>query len=319
MNCKVCSKHLKSSLRASSLDYSDSHSYNVCFCNNCNIAFTNCSGADFEYLYNNGQYNPIKNRFVELIRPLFYITEILKALSLRISIKNDKLLEIGCGKGFFLSAAKTVGFNIFGIEPSTRSYKFAESLHGKKIKNTFLENYFSECTYKYDIIYAFHVLEHVKDPEHFLSMAIQMLETNGYLCISVPNYNSFQFRLFKNRWYHLDVPRHLNHFTYESLNLLFNRLNYHIYRKPFFSLYFEFIGYFISFYNYILPINNFIFNFIKCRNSLTLKFSKFSIFITLMKFILYLPFVFLLTIIFTLFSFSTPYSGTINVLAKKNV
>lgn len=318
MNCKLCSNHIGYTLNAHALDYSDSNSYNVCFCENCNIAYTNCSGADFEYLYNNGQYNFKKNRIVEIIRPFFYIAEIFKAVSLRFSIKNVKLLEIGCGKGFFLSAAKVVGFNAFGIEPSRRSYKFAKSLHGENVKNTFLENYFNENSVKYDIIYAFHVLEHVEDPHQFLYMISQMLEPNGYLCISVPNYNSLQFKLFKDRWYHLDVPRHLNHFTHQSLSTILNRSNLNIYKKAFFSLYFEFIGYFISLYNYILPINNFIFNIIKCRRILINKFGILSVTKTTISFILLLPIVFSLSIIFTLLTFATPNSGTINVLVKRN-
>jgi hypothetical protein len=55
-----------------------------------------------------------------------------------------------------------------------------------------------------------------------------LLRPNGILVISVPNIVSVQARIFRRRWYHLDVPRHLFHYSPESLTKILNMDNFHV-------------------------------------------------------------------------------------------
>lgn len=70
----------------------------------------------------------------------------------------------------------------------------------------------------FDVIILFHVLEHLNAPMELLSRCARPLRRGGTLIIAVPNARSWQARLFGPMWFHLDVPRHLYHFSLGSLS-----------------------------------------------------------------------------------------------------
>jgi Methyltransferase domain len=59
------------------------------------------------------------------------------------------------------------------------------------------------------VIAMWHVLEHLPDPWETLDAAAANLEPGGVLAVAVPNPKSFQFRMTRARWPHVDAPRHL--------------------------------------------------------------------------------------------------------------
>jgi SAM-dependent methyltransferase len=64
-----------------------------------------------------------------------------------------------------------------------------------------------------------HSLEHTLDPVADLRAAFDALRPGARVVISVPNFGSWQRRLFGGSWFHLDLPRHRVHFTAGSLRL----------------------------------------------------------------------------------------------------
>jgi SAM-dependent methyltransferase len=69
----------------------------------------------------------------------------------------------------------------------------------------------------FDLVTAWHVIEHLDDPRASLSELRQHLADDGRLLVCVPNVDSWQSRVFKGSWFHLDPPRHLHHFSKQSL------------------------------------------------------------------------------------------------------
>jgi 2-polyprenyl-3-methyl-5-hydroxy-6-metoxy-1,4-benzoquinol methylase len=69
----------------------------------------------------------------------------------------------------------------------------------------------------FDAVTFNHSLEHVPDPLLSLRQATRFLRPGGRLAVSVPNFGSWQRRLFGTYWFHLDLPRHLQHFDRSSL------------------------------------------------------------------------------------------------------
>jgi 2-polyprenyl-3-methyl-5-hydroxy-6-metoxy-1,4-benzoquinol methylase len=73
----------------------------------------------------------------------------------------------------------------------------------------------------FDAISMWHVLEHVHDLHQYIDQLKKLLKPAGKIFIAVPNYTSFDAGYYKGYWAAYDVPRHLYHFSPESLKQLF--------------------------------------------------------------------------------------------------
>src|SRR5260370_150357 len=69
----------------------------------------------------------------------------------------------------------------------------------------------------FDAVFAWMVVEHLEDPGTVLRKVAAALRPGGYFVFSVPNAGCWEFVAFRSRWYGLDVPRHLWHFTPQTL------------------------------------------------------------------------------------------------------
>jgi len=128
------------------------------------------------------------------------------------------LLDVGCATGEFILAAERAGWRARGIEVSERQADVALSRGADAI--LFPDFLVYESDTRFDAITLNHVLEHVPSPRAYLDKAISLLDEGGVLLVSVPNYNSLSRRLFGKYWTHLDIPRHLFHFTPRNLKYL---------------------------------------------------------------------------------------------------
>jgi hypothetical protein len=75
----------------------------------------------------------------------------------------------------------------------------------------------------YEAVVFEHSLEHVLEPLEDLTQAAALLADDGLLLVSVPNFGSWQRRLFGPNWFHLDLPRHRSHFSRAGLERLLER------------------------------------------------------------------------------------------------
>ncbi|MCH6233859.1 class I SAM-dependent methyltransferase [Aquiflexum sp. AIY15W] len=127
--------------------------------------------------------------------------------------KKGLLLDIGCGTGYFLLAAKQNGWKTWGIEPNDTARKIAS---GKKLKvSETLDDY--KKSKKFDAISLYHVLEHIHDLRKSGKKIINLLKDNGTLFIAVPNIESYDAKAYGTNWAAFDVPRHLYHFNQETI------------------------------------------------------------------------------------------------------
>lgn len=123
-----------------------------------------------------------------------------------------KLLDFGAGTGDFLATAAGAGWVTAGVEPATGARTLGQD-KGVRLWAD-LDN-LPEGTY--DIITLWHVLEHLPDPGMMVNSLQGLLGKGGHLIIAVPNYRSFDARYYRAYWAAYDTPRHLWHFTKESL------------------------------------------------------------------------------------------------------
>ncbi len=130
---------------------------------------------------------------------------------------SGSVLDIGAGTGDFLVTAKNKGWNISGVEVN----KKARALAAKKM--VVLEESIQKfSTKKFDAITMWHVLEHIPNYNEILDICHSLLKENGVLIIAVPNYKSYDAKHYKNYWAAYDVPRHLWHFSRNSLSKILN-------------------------------------------------------------------------------------------------
>jgi SAM-dependent methyltransferase len=146
-----------------------------------------------------------------------------------------RLLDIGCGSGSFLAMVKRAGFEACGMDISERAVRAAIDQYGLDVRQGGIGSAVWADT-RFDVVSMFHVLEHVADPRSALRYASSLLKPAGRLVIQVPNVDSLQARIFRTRWYGLDVPRHLINFSGEGLRLLLRESGLRIHAVSRFSL-----------------------------------------------------------------------------------
>lgn len=103
--------------------------------------------------------------------------------------QSGDLLDVGCGTGNFLVAARDRGFRVSGTELDAGAAKFVrEKL---SLENIFPFNIMDFTAHypavKFDIVTFFEVLEHQADPAAYLSSVVSCLRPRGYIALSVPN------------------------------------------------------------------------------------------------------------------------------------
>ncbi len=139
---------------------------------------------------------------------------------------KGKLLDVGCGTGDFLFAAKNNGWDITGIEPNEKARTIANVKNNNSVLDNTELNKLKENSF--DVITLWHVLEHLPNLENDIQIFKKLLKPNGTLIIAVPNYKSFDANYYKEFWAAYDVPRHLWHFSQNSIKSLFNHFNLNI-------------------------------------------------------------------------------------------
>jgi len=158
--------------------------------------------------------------------PLDKIYQVVKKFSLFLKVRlighyaqDDKsLLDVGAGTGDFLFAASQKGWTIAGVEPNWSARGKASE---KEINlSADLESVMHR---KYKVITLWHVLEHLPDLENQILKMMSILEEEGTIVIAVPNYKSYDAKFYKEFWAAYDVPRHLWHFSRQSIQKLFSK------------------------------------------------------------------------------------------------
>ena len=173
--------------------------------------------------------NLLKERKFKL-KQLKYILSYLKKQ------KPGKLLDIGCGHGWLMSALNNK-WNKYGIDVSNFASKSA-SKYGK----IFIGDLKNFKIKKFDFITALHIIEHHPKPENFLLKLKKLLKKNGKLIIETPDFDSAAARKFKNNFRLLKDKTHISLFSQDSLIRFVRKygfdifdINYPYFETPFFK------------------------------------------------------------------------------------
>jgi 2-polyprenyl-3-methyl-5-hydroxy-6-metoxy-1,4-benzoquinol methylase len=194
-------------------------------CQHCSHVFTNPKPdkSQLPNYYKSNQYISHTNR---ALNPVQWIYKLVRSQTVknkeklirRLINKTGSLLDFGCGTGHFLNYCAERNWKVLGIEPDNQARKIA-----KENGNTILDS-LDSTTDHFDIITAWHVLEHVPEPKDTLQKLLSKLNPSGKIVLGLPNHKSLDAIHYSSFWAGYDVPRHLSHFNKKSVKELASRL-----------------------------------------------------------------------------------------------
>lgn len=223
MSCPICYQtDFYTGMRCTDFSVSQ-ETFTIIVCRSCGHKMTKPLPQDLALYYQSASYHPhdiSKKGFIEkLYERIRRINLNFKFKQLKSQSTNPKLLDFGCGTGEFLEYCKTKNWIVKGYEPNTKARTITES---KGIEMLTLDDLVKK-TDKFDIITLWHVLEHVDDLNQIIKLLENCLSPNGRIYIAVPNHRSLDAKLYGNFWAAWDVPRHINHFSSQTLFKLFQK------------------------------------------------------------------------------------------------
>ena len=174
-------------------------------CPHCHVATTDPwpTPGELDAAYH-GWYRPEEGRFSGLGDALLRRSRGRLASRLDRIAPPGRVLDVGAGDGALLDALRAEGREAVGLER-------------RPSRPDVLDRGVLDVDGEWAGIVFWHSLEHLPTPGAALDHAARMLLPGGVLVVAIPNAASLQARVFTDRWFALDLPRHLAHLPAEAL------------------------------------------------------------------------------------------------------
>lgn len=184
-------------------------------CSKCGLIFMDSPPKDMSPFYKGG-YDPIPATLSEL--KLIASGEKYRIEPMIKYKTRGRFLEIGPWRGVICSNMQDAGFEVTAIEMNEPCVNFLRDQLGiEAIQSADPAETMKNLKPGFDIIAAWHSLEHLPEPWLVIERAAQLLAPGGILLLAMPNPDSHEFSVMKGAWMHLDAPRHLYFFPIKSL------------------------------------------------------------------------------------------------------
>jgi SAM-dependent methyltransferase len=153
---------------------------------------------------------------------------------------RGRLLDVGCGDGAFVLEMNRRGWDVCAteIDAATVDRLRAANVDAKVPSVAERDGFDSP----FDAVTCWHVLEHVEHPDQVARWVATQLKPSGIFQATVPDVASLQARLFGRYWLHLDVPRHLYHFTAGTLKPILQSAGFSPVHQSCFALEYDWFG-----------------------------------------------------------------------------
>lgn len=130
------------------------------------------------------------------------------------------ICDVGSGYGFFLDEAQRAGYKVTGIEPSQQLLHHATSNFKMAIYAGKLKDYSEKKHKLFDVVTCIHVIEHVTEPQTFITQLWKLVKPGGILYLETPNSDSHLLNAEKDHYTFLIPPEHLWIFSKRSISYL---------------------------------------------------------------------------------------------------
>ena len=152
-------------------------------------------------------------------------------------IESGRLLELGCGYGYFLDEARHYFSYLAGTELSQEAADNARKISGADVYTGDLGSLPDEV-FDFDFIASINVIEHIYDPVEFLLSLKKRLVKGGRIIIATPNIGSIWYKVMKNKWSSFKIPEHVVFYSAGTLIPLLRKTGFQdIMRIPFLHAY----------------------------------------------------------------------------------
>ena len=139
---------------------------------------------------------------------------------------GKSFLDVGCAGGASLVAARTLGFEVTGIEPSRWMAEFGRKTYGVDIRQGTLEAD-TFAPQSFDLISLWDVLEHIPDPNELLRIVLGLLKPGGVFIVTYPDIGSLAQKILRDRWpFWLSV--HLNYYTPKTMRVQLEKSGFQV-------------------------------------------------------------------------------------------
>ena len=215
VTCNLChSSQQRSVYSKPDENYFTDEWFTVVECTNCGLGFVNPRPTPREMArFYPADYYEYESREADYHQRRYQLeAELVQAITP--SGNGRLLLDIGCANGKFPRQMQKLGWAVEGVETLANSDDVSDF---KIYREEFPQ--IPVPAPRYDLVTAWHVLEHVHDPAAHFRKVGEILKPGGIFVFVVPNFESISsYALFRE-----DVPRHLYFFTEKTIREYLSR------------------------------------------------------------------------------------------------
>ena len=238
-NCPVCHDNAFLNERHinSNVDGLLDKRYAIRTCANCGLTYTfpQPSPEALTSYYSGGVYQKSGGRLGSMIDVFLRIQMNMRLNEIAWYQRPGKLLDVGCGKGRFMAQSINYGWQTVGIDLTASQLRNAKMRYGAT-GCAALSVCLPFANETFDVVTGWHNVEHIADPVSMFTEVGRILKPGGVVVIEVPNIDSWQARLGREHWFQLDVPRHLCHYSLDSLKIILSQTGFKVVRYSSFSM-----------------------------------------------------------------------------------
>ena len=232
--CPLCGKsNLECEMTCTDF-YATNEEFDVICCSDCGFKFTQNVPVEAEigkyyespdYISHSDTQKGLMNAVYHRVRR-YMLGQKARIVERSTGLTTGKLLDIGTGTGYFSALMHQLGWKVSAIEKSASARLFAKDHFGLDVlPESELQNL---PISQFDVITLWHVMEHLEHLHDMWDKLFTLLAPNGVLIVAVPNCESYDAHKYSQYWAAYDVPRHLWHFSPDSMKRLASQHNFEL-------------------------------------------------------------------------------------------
>lgn len=148
----------------------------------------------------------------------------------------NRLLEIGAGRGWFLSEAARTGWETWAVEVNVEALRHLQGNHIDKIIVEPAEEFHTPADTMVDVVRIWDVIEHLRSPRKAVAAAHRALRAGGLLVLATTNFASLSRLVNGPEWVYLNGADHIFLFEPATITLLLEETGFervHVHTKSF--------------------------------------------------------------------------------------